>query len=114
MKYLNINHHKKIIDLSQRHLIPARIKEYAFHIYDRFSKYQPCNRDEQLCKFLLYFAERKLRSAPANSSYFLKTNAEEEKRQGSEALRNGKKTGIPYERRLDIGWNFCQKTGCLN
>ncbi|MEG2076206.1 MAG: AAA family ATPase, partial [Victivallaceae bacterium] len=41
--------------------------------------------------YLLYFAERKLRSAPANSSYFLKTNAEEEKRQGLEALRNGKK-----------------------
>lgn len=78
---------KKPLDLRYRHLIPQRIREYAFHIYDQAIKQHSVNRDLQLYVTLLAHAEHLLRDAPSDSSWWRETNKSESKRKALDLLR---------------------------
>lgn len=78
---------KKPLDLRYRHLIPQRIREYAFHIYDQAIKQHSVNRDLQLYVTLLAHAEHLLREAPPDSPWWRETNKSESKRKALDLLR---------------------------
>lgn len=73
--------------MSQRHLIPRRIREYALSIYNTAIKPQPVDRNLQLYVTLLAHAEHLLMSAPVNSPWWKKTNENVNKREALAALR---------------------------
>lgn len=64
---------KKPIDLSQPHLIPERIKQYALDIFDVVQKYSAVNPEIQKLHLLLNKAERILANEPLTSDFFAKT-----------------------------------------
>ena len=100
---------KKPLDLRYRNLIHQRIKEYAFHIYDKAITQQPIDRNLQLYATLLAHAERLLREAPPDSPWWRATNKSENKRKALDLLRdhhdweeNPQKTyAIPADRDVD-------------
>ena len=100
---------KKPLDLRYRNLIPQRIREYAFHIYDKATTQQPIDRNLQLYVTLLAHAEHLLREAPLDSPWWRETNKSESKREVLDLLRdhhdweeNPQKTyEIPADRDID-------------
>lgn len=64
---------KKPIDLSQPHLIPERIKQYALDIFDVVQKYSAVNPEIQKLHLLLNKAESILANEPLTSDFFAKT-----------------------------------------
>lgn len=79
---------KKPLDLRYRHLIPQRIREYAFHIYDQAIVQHSVNRDLQLYVTLLAHAEHLLREAPPDSPWWRETNKSESKRKALDRVVN--------------------------
>ena len=79
---------KKPLDLRYRNLIPQRIREYAFHIYDKAITQQPIDRNLQLYVTLLAHAEHLLREAPPDSPWWRETNKSESKRKVLDLLRD--------------------------
>ena len=64
---------KKPIDLSQPHLIPERIKQYALDIFDVVQKYPAVNSDIQKLHLLLKKAEGILQKDAMTSEFFANT-----------------------------------------
>lgn len=79
---------KKPLDLRYHNLIPQRIREYAFHIYDEAITQQPIDRNLQLYVTLLAHAEHLLREAPPDSPWWRETNKSESKRKVLDLLRD--------------------------
>ena len=73
---------KKPIDLSQPHLIPERIKQYALDIFDVVQKYPAVNSDIQKLHLLLKKAEGILAKDPLNSDFFARTRDDKNRLNG--------------------------------
>ena len=82
---------KKPIDLSQPHLIPGRIKQYALDIFDVVQKYPAVNSDIQKLHLLLKKAEGILAKDPLNSDFFARTRDDKNRLNGLKALCSGDK-----------------------
>ena len=80
---------KKPIDLSQPHLIPGRIKQYALDIFDVVQKYPAVNSDIQKLHLLLNKAEGILAKDPLNSDFFARTRDDKNRLNGLKALCSG-------------------------
>ena len=80
---------KKPIDLSQPHLIPGRIKQYALDIFDTVQKYKVAVPKVQQLHLLLLRAEDILQQDAMTSKYFAKTRADEFHQKGLRALIAG-------------------------
>lgn len=80
---------KKPIDLSQPHLIPGRIKQYALDIFDVVQKYPAVNSDIQKLHLLLKKAEGILAKDPLNSDFFARTREDKNRLSGLVALCDG-------------------------
>lgn len=80
---------KKPIDLSQPHLIPGRIKQYALDIFDVVQKYPAVNSDIQKLHLLLKKAEGILAKDPLNSDFFARTRDDKNRLNGLKALCSG-------------------------
>lgn len=80
---------KKPIDLSQPHLIPERIKQYALDIFDVVQKYPAVNSDIQKLHLLLKKAEGILAKDPLNSDFFARTRDDKNRLNGLKALCRG-------------------------
>lgn len=113
---------KKPLDLRYRHLIPQRIREYAFHIYDQAIVQHSVNRDLQLYVTLLAHAEHLLREAPPDSPWWRKTNKSESKRKALDLLRKlhdweenpQKLYEIPTDRESDRGLLLAEYSNARN
>ena len=113
---------KKPLDLRYRHLIPQRIREYAFHIYDQAIKQHSVNRDLQLYVTLLAHAEHLLREAPPDSPWWRETNKSESKRKALDLLRKlhdweenpQKLYEIPTDRESDRGLLLAEYSNARN
>ena len=82
---------KKPIDLSQPHLIPERIKQYALDIFDVVQKYSAVNPEIQKLHLLLNKAESILANEPLTSDFFAKTREDKNHLSGLMALCSGNK-----------------------
>ena len=80
---------KKPIDLSQPHLIPGRIKQYALDIFDVVQKYPAVNSEIQRLHLLLQKAEGILAKDPLNSDFFARTRDDKNRLNGLKALCSG-------------------------
>ncbi|MBE6387998.1 MAG: hypothetical protein E7045_08055 [Lentisphaerae bacterium] len=80
---------KKPIDLSQPHLIPGRIKQYALDIFDVVQKYPAVNSEIQRLHLLLKKAEGILAKDPLNSDFFARTRDDKNRLNGLKALCSG-------------------------
>ena len=88
--------HKAIIDLSQPHLIPERIKRYAFENFDIVQKYPDADAKTQRLHLMLRTAEgilSKKASSPDHDpeGYFRETRAHEDHKNGLIALKEREK-----------------------
>ncbi len=77
---------KKSIDLSQPHLIPGRIKQYALDIFDVVQKYPAVNPEIQKLHLLLNKAEGILQKDAMTSEFFASTRKNELHLKGLQAL----------------------------
>ena len=82
--------HKAQIDLSQPHLIPERIRQYAFESFDTAQKYPTADAKVQRLHLMLRIAERILsNNALDPEGYFRETLAHEDHKNGLIALTKG-------------------------
>jgi len=86
---------KKTIDLRFPHLIPLRIRQYAFEIFDQpgIVKIEPL---WQLYSAFLYYAEALLKKDPMASSFFEKTRQHPDHLAGLKALSEGRQDWKTY------------------